>query len=188
MQLRFEYFRGLLSSWPTLMRQAADFASTVGPARLVNLSQSEDDDDGVITVWYWDEDPTAPEGSARRAGGAELSVPILPADDLSIARQFYVDALGFSVTFESTDEGDTGLMGLQRGGLELTIDAPMDGHGREAAVSLHVADADALYAEWSQAVEALAPPKSESWGARTFTVIDPAGNTLFVIGPALETE
>jgi catechol 2,3-dioxygenase-like lactoylglutathione lyase family enzyme len=188
MQVHFKQFRGILATWPQLMQEAADFSTTIGPARLINISQSEDDDDGVIAVWYWDEDPTAPGASTRRAGGAELSVPILPADDLAIARQFYVDALGFGVTFDTSEDGDTGLLGLQRGGLELTIDAPMDGHGREAAVSLHVADADALYAEWSQAVEALERPKSEAWGARTFSVIDPSGNTLFVIGPALEQE
>jgi len=27
-------------------------------------------------------------------------------------------------------------------------------------------------------------PKNEEWDARTFTVIDPFGNTIFVIGPA----
>jgi hypothetical protein len=26
-------------------------------------------------------------------------------------------------------------------------------------------------------------PKNESWGARTFDVIDPFGNTIFVMGP-----
>jgi hypothetical protein len=29
----------------------------------------------------------------------------------------------------------------------------------------------------------LRPPKSEEWGARTFDLLDPSGNTLFVIGP-----
>ena len=27
------------------------------------------------------------------------------------------------------------------------------------------------------------PPKNEYWGARTFDVIDPFGNTIFVMGP-----
>jgi hypothetical protein len=33
----------------------------------------------------------------------EQAIPILPADDLSIARAFYVDGLGFSVTFDLLD-------------------------------------------------------------------------------------
>ena len=32
----------------------------------------------------------------------ERAVPVLPADDLGVAREFYVDRLGFRVTFEAT--------------------------------------------------------------------------------------
>jgi hypothetical protein len=28
-----------------------------------------------------------------------------------------------------------------------------------------------------------APPKNEYWGGRTFGMTDPAGNTIFVVGP-----
>ena len=113
----------------------------------------------------------------------ERAVPILPADDLGVAREFY-SRLGFDVTFEEVrDGGRAGIMGLQRGTIELTIDAPMPGHGRDAVCSIRVADADAYYAEWSAKVPVDAPPKDEAWGARTFGVIDPSGNTLFVIGP-----
>jgi uncharacterized glyoxalase superfamily protein PhnB len=59
----------------------------------------------------------------------------------------------------------------------------MDGHGRNACVSLHVTDADAYYQEWSAKVTSLRAPKNEEWGARTFDLLDPSGNTLFVIGP-----
>ena len=112
----------------------------------------------------------------------ERAVPILPADDLSVAKQFYVDKLGFHVLFEAGD-GKSGIMGVQRGSIELTIDAPMSGHGREACVSLRVDDADAYYDEWSEKVEIPKPPRDEYWGARTFGVRDPSGNTIFVIGP-----
>ena len=112
----------------------------------------------------------------------ERAVPILPADDLSVARQFYVDQLGFRVTFEETD-GKSGIMGLARGTIELTIDSPMNGHGREACVSLRVDNADRYYDEWRGRVDIAQPPRDESWGARTFSVSDPSGNTIFVIGP-----
>lgn len=113
----------------------------------------------------------------------ERAVPILPADDLRVAREFYVDRLGFEVIFEATEDGRTGLLGLSRGTIELTIDAPMDGHGRHACVSLRVDDADRYHAEWSAKTAVLRPPHNEPWGARTFDLLDPAGNTIFVIGP-----
>lgn len=113
----------------------------------------------------------------------ERATPILPADDLAVARAFYVDRLGFSVRFELSDDGKTGLLGLQRGTIYITLDCPMSGHGREACVSLEVDDADRYYGEWRQRVTVKRPPKDEAWGARTFDLIDPFGNTIFVMGP-----
>jgi len=113
----------------------------------------------------------------------ERAVPILPADDLRVTRAFYVDRLGFRVTWEATEDGRTGLMGVERGGISLTIDAPMSGHGRDACVALQVENADAYYEEWRRKVEIKQPPRNEYWGARTFGLSDPSGNTIFVIGP-----
>jgi catechol 2,3-dioxygenase-like lactoylglutathione lyase family enzyme len=113
----------------------------------------------------------------------ERAVPILPAEDLAVARAFYVDGLGFSVTFEASADGRRGLLGLKRGTIELTLDCPMSGHGRDACVSLLVDDADAYYREWSEKVTVLRTPRDEEWGARTFDLIDPSGNTIFVMGP-----
>lgn len=113
----------------------------------------------------------------------ERAIPILPAEDLSVAKNYYVDGLGFRVAFEASDDGRTGLLGLERGGIRLTLDSPMDGHGRNACVSLEVDDADAYYREWSAKVDVLHPPKDEAWGARTFDLLDPSGNTIFVMGP-----
>ena len=112
----------------------------------------------------------------------ELAVPVIPADDISQAKQFYVDKLGFHVTFEAGD-GRRGIMGVKRGSMEITIDAPMEGHGRQACVSLRVDDADAYYREWREKVDIKTPPRDEYWGARTFGMQDPADNTIFVIGP-----
>lgn len=113
----------------------------------------------------------------------ERAIPILPADDLRVAKEFYVARLGFGVRFEATEDGTTGLLGVDRGTISLTLDCPMSGHGREACVSLQVDDADAWYEEWRGRVEIRRPPKNEPWGARTFDVIDPFGNTIFVMGP-----
>jgi len=113
----------------------------------------------------------------------ERAVPILPTLDLTVAKSFYVDGLGFRVTFESSKDGHSGLLGLERGTIQLTLDSPMKGHGRDACVSLQVDDTDAYYREWSTKVAVLREPRNEEWGARTFDLLDPSGNTIFVMGP-----
>lgn len=113
----------------------------------------------------------------------ERAIPILPAEDLRVAKEFYVGRLGFTIRFEASDDGGHGLLGVDRGTISLTLDSPMSGHGREACVSLQVESADRYYDEWRDKVEIRHPPKNEPWGARTFDVIDPFGNTIFVMGP-----
>lgn len=114
----------------------------------------------------------------------ERAIPILPADDLGVAKDFYATRLGFHVLYEVSDDGKRGLLGLARGSIRITLDSPMDGHGRNACVAFEVEDADAYFQEWRRQVEVLGPPKNESWGARTFDFLDPFGNTIFVMGPA----
>lgn len=113
----------------------------------------------------------------------ERAVPVLPVDDLAIAKQFYVEGLGFEVSFESTADGKSGLMGVRRGSIAITLDSPMTGHGRQVCVSLEVESADRYYDEWRARVAINRPPRNEEWGARTFGVTDPFGNTIFVMGP-----
>ena len=113
----------------------------------------------------------------------DQAIPILPAEDLETAKAFYVNGLGFNVTFEASEDGRSGLLGIERGTIQITLDSPMKGHGRNACVALQVDDADAYYREWSAKVDVLRAPKDEEWGARTFDLIDPSGNTIFVMGP-----
>ena len=113
----------------------------------------------------------------------ERAVPVLPADDLSVAKDFYATKLGFRVLFEASDDGKSGLLGLARGTIQITLDSPMNEHGRKACVSLEVDDADAYFDEWRDRVDVLRSPKNEPWGARTFDLLDPFGNTIFVMGP-----
>jgi hypothetical protein len=51
----FRYFDSTWGSWHTLFQEAADFASQIGPERLISISHSEDDNDGVVAVWYWED-------------------------------------------------------------------------------------------------------------------------------------
>jgi len=118
----------------------------------------------------------------------ERAIPILPMGDPEVAKRFYVQGLGFRVMFEVPyphvpDEGC--IIGLERDNARLHLDSPMPGHGRDACVLLEVKDADALYQEWHARVEIRKPPENQTWGSRAFDVIDPFGNTLFVVGPAV---
>jgi len=54
MQVKFQLFRSLMKSWQDLCTEAAVFASEKGRDRLINLSVSEDSNEGVIVVWYWE--------------------------------------------------------------------------------------------------------------------------------------
>jgi hypothetical protein len=58
--VRFEVFRGTFASWPALFEQAADFATRIGRERLITISHSEDKDDGVVAVWYWEDSSREP--------------------------------------------------------------------------------------------------------------------------------
>ena len=113
----------------------------------------------------------------------ELAVAVLPTDDLAAAKTFYVDGLGFRVLWEVSEDGHSGLLGVERGTMQITLDSPMEGHGRNACVSLHVNDADVYYNEWSVKVQGVNAPIDQEWGARSFDLQDPSGNTIFVIGP-----
>jgi hypothetical protein len=53
MRLEYRVFRGVWASFDSLFTEAAEFATSVGPERVVSISHSEDKGDGVVTVWYW---------------------------------------------------------------------------------------------------------------------------------------
>ena len=55
-KLSYRMFRGTLATWDELFTRAAYFASEIGPERVLNISHSADDGDGVVTVWYWTRD------------------------------------------------------------------------------------------------------------------------------------
>lgn len=55
MQVKFKFFKAVLKSWDAMHQDASDFASAVGPERLISISHSSDHGEGVITVWYWSE-------------------------------------------------------------------------------------------------------------------------------------
>jgi hypothetical protein len=54
MHVRFQLFKSTIKSWNDLCAEAAAFASEKGRDQLISISVSEDHNDGVIVVWYWE--------------------------------------------------------------------------------------------------------------------------------------
>jgi hypothetical protein len=53
--VRFKEFRGTFKSWSELFGEASAFATTLGSQRLISISHSEDNNRGVVAVWYWED-------------------------------------------------------------------------------------------------------------------------------------
>jgi hypothetical protein len=49
--VKYKYFTSG-GSWDSLFAEAAEFASRIGPDRVINISHSEDMNVGVVAVWY----------------------------------------------------------------------------------------------------------------------------------------
>jgi hypothetical protein len=65
----FKVFRSPLTTWESLFARAAEFVSDLGPGRVISVSHSEDQDDAVVTVWYWTEPVWGGVGEEGRQPG-----------------------------------------------------------------------------------------------------------------------
>jgi hypothetical protein len=54
MQVKYQIFKSWTKSWDKLCEEVAVFASDKGRDRLINISVSEDQNEGVIIVWFWE--------------------------------------------------------------------------------------------------------------------------------------
>jgi hypothetical protein len=52
---RYKMFRSSLAPWETTFQRVTEFATLLGPGRVISISHSEDQNEAVVTVWYWDE-------------------------------------------------------------------------------------------------------------------------------------
>ena len=57
MQARYKMFWSDRSSWEVMFQHAAEFMTTIGPEQTIGVSQSRDGLEGVVTVWYWSDQP-----------------------------------------------------------------------------------------------------------------------------------
>ena len=72
MRVAHRRFQGVLKSWESLFDEAARFASSVGPDRLISISHSEDANVGIVVVWYWSATPGRGGKSATSAGAEDV--------------------------------------------------------------------------------------------------------------------
>jgi len=54
MRVEFKEFRASFKTWKDLFSEAAEFATTLDPQRLINISHSGEGE-GLVCVWYWQE-------------------------------------------------------------------------------------------------------------------------------------
>ncbi len=53
MRVLHKIFRGTFKTWRKLFEEASEFATQIGAERLISISHSADNAEGVVTVWYW---------------------------------------------------------------------------------------------------------------------------------------
>lgn len=108
--------------------------------------------------------------------------PIFRMFDEAKARAFYVDWLGFTVTFEHRFGPDMPLyLGVARDGVELHLSEHHGDTTPGTRIRFAVSDIDALYAELKSRPYANmrpAPPQERPWGEQDMTVTDPFGNKI----------
>ena len=68
MRITFKAFDSKMASREKLFKHAAEFATHIGPERLITLSHSEDRDNIVITIWYWGEEDLKWDGKGKAVG------------------------------------------------------------------------------------------------------------------------
>jgi uncharacterized glyoxalase superfamily protein PhnB len=108
-------------------------------------------------------------------------VPILRMFDVTKAREFYLDYLGFAVGFEHRFAPDLPLyMEVRRDGCVLHLSEHHGDASPGSALRIEVDDIDGLHAELTAKNYRFARPAIEAmpWGTREVSVRDPFGNRL----------
>lgn len=107
--------------------------------------------------------------------------PILRSFDETAAKAFYVDFLGFSITFEHRFEPDLPLyMGLRRGDCELHLSEHHGDATPGSALRIQVDDVHRLCADLNAKGYQNARPGviRQPWGCDDMSITDPFGNRL----------
>ena len=73
MQVRFKTFQSQFGLRERVLQKVAEYAQQVGRERLISISHTEERDNAVITIWYWEED--AAKTTTR---GLQETTPMTP--------------------------------------------------------------------------------------------------------------
>ena len=113
------------------------------------------------------------------------AVPEIPVSDVDTAAAYYKDQLGFSVDWNSKDDG---IAGISKGNCRmfLTNSAFREPYGNAAPVMVWLnvnskQEVEDLYEEWSRCqARIVSRPESKPWNLHEFTVADADGNLFRV--------
>ena len=65
LELRYEFHRGTLVSWEDLFSQMAEREQRLAAEQFVSFSHSDDNGNGIVTLWYWEAKVPEPETKAE---------------------------------------------------------------------------------------------------------------------------
>ena len=108
-------------------------------------------------------------------------IPIFRSFDEAKAREFYIDFLGFEVTFEHRFEPNTPLyLGLRFGDCELHVSEHFEDATPGSSVRISIQDVAGYCAALNAKTYRHARPgyQDQPWGMRDMTISDPFGNRL----------
>lgn len=110
------------------------------------------------------------------------TIPILRLFDEAMTKEFYVDFLGFEITFEHRfHEGAPLYMGVKKGACELNLSGHFGDGSPGAAVRIETTALDeyAALLRGKQYKHARpGAPQDQEWGCKELAIQDPSGNKL----------
>jgi uncharacterized glyoxalase superfamily protein PhnB len=114
--------------------------------------------------------------------------PTLRITDESVARQFYLDGLGFRIDWDHRFAPHYPIfMQVSKDGLAIRLSAHQGDGAVGGCAHLDVADVDAWYDHaLGHGITTDRPPSDQPWGLRDVRFRDPDGNQL-VVATRLET-
>ena len=118
---------------------------------------------------------------------AKHIVPIVITTRMRETRAFYVDQLGFELSYDH--EHYLGIRGGPKGAPEIGFmppdaDTPDVFNGKGLSIAIGVADVDAEFARLRKlGVRILQEPTDQPWGGRTILLQDPNGVVLYLSHP-----
>ena len=108
-------------------------------------------------------------------------VPVLRIFDVSKAREFYLDFLGFEISFEHRFEDDLPLyMGVKRGDCILHLTEHHGDSCPSASIRVAVEGLEAFHKELTLKNYSYYRPEIQEvpWGGKDMEVLDPFGNKI----------